>query len=101
MTKPMIPITDASGQLMQSAGKRSRQMVQDAFQMIGGVEAFAQWAQDNPTDFYTKLFSKTITTESEISHNVGIEALLDDLDAEENSGTVLDGEYEEVTDSEE
>jgi len=94
---PSIPSVGPHGELMQSAGKRSRQLVMDAFEMIGGAERFAQWASENPSDFYTKLFSKTIATEAEVNHSVGIEAALADLEEAERAGMVLDGEYEELT----
>jgi hypothetical protein len=44
------------------------------------------------------LFGKTITREVEANHTVGIEQLLDTLDEAEESGMILDGEYEDVTD---
>lgn len=95
---PSLPTVGPHGELMQSAGKRSRQLVMDAFEMIGGVERFAQWASDNPDDFYTKLFTKTITTESEVNHTHGVESVLDELTEAEEAG-IIDAEYEEVTDS--
>lgn len=97
---PTIPSVGPHGELLQSAGKRSRQLVMDAFEMIGGVERFAQWASDNPDDFYTKLFTKTITTESEVNHTHGVESVLDELEAAEAAGNVIDAEYEDVTDAE-
>jgi hypothetical protein len=82
---------------MQSAGKRSRQLVMDAFEMIGGVERFAEWASENPGEFYTKLFTKTITTETDVNHTHGVESVLDELEAAEAAGDVIDADYEELT----
>jgi hypothetical protein len=96
--RSLIPSATPDGQLMVSAGKKSSQLVLDVFEMIGGVERMAEWAEENPGEFYTKLFGKTITREVEANHTVGIEQLLDTLDEAEESGMILDGEYEDVTD---
>lgn len=96
-----VPYASMDGELMLTAGKRSRQIVLDVFEMIGGVERMAEWASENPDDFYTKLFTKTITREADINHHVGVEDLLDELAEAEASGMVLEGEYEELTSSEE
>lgn len=82
---------------MVSAGKKSSKLVLDVFDMIGGVEAMAEWAEENKGEFYTKLFSKTITRESEVNHTVGVEDMLDELEEAEENGMILDGTYEDVT----
>jgi len=73
-------------------------LVQDAFEMIGGIQRFAQWADENPSDFYTKLFSKTITRESDVNVQVGVENMLDELQEAEARGMVLDAEFTEMED---
>jgi len=81
---------------MVSAGRKSSKLVLDVFEMIGGVEAMAEWAEQNKGDFYTKLFSKTITREADVNHTFGVEDMLDQLDAAEEDG-IIDAEYEELT----
>lgn len=83
---------------MVSAGRKSSQLVLDVFEMIGGVEAMAEWAEENPGEFYTKLFTKTIRQEADVRHTLGVEDMLDELDDAEEDGMILDGEYEDVTD---
>lgn len=83
---------------MVSAGRKSSQLVLDVFDMIGGVEAMAEWAEENPGEFYTKLFSKTITRETDINHTVGVEDMLDELDELDDDALILEGEYEDLTD---
>lgn len=51
---------DRDGQLVQAAGAYARHAVLTAFEMIGGVEAMAEWALANKSEFYTKLFPKLI-----------------------------------------
>lgn len=72
---------------MVNAGRYARGAVVAAFQMIGGIEKFAEWADDNPTEFYTKMFGKTIGREIETKSTDSVEELL----------KVLDGEAEDIT----
>ena len=58
----------------------------------------AEWAEENPGEFYTKLFSKTITRETDINHTVGVEDMLDELDELDDDALILEGEYEDLTD---
>ena len=62
-----------------------------AFDMIGGVDRLAAWAEKNPGDFFTKVFPKVIA--KPVEHNVseGVEDLLARLDAGENA-KVIEGE---------
>lgn len=81
---PLLPATSPSGELMQAAGKYARNAVLTAFDMIGGVNALAEWGRANKTDFYTKVFTKTITREVDVKDERSVEdllALLDKADA--------------------
>jgi len=46
---------DAHGLLTVNAGRYSRAAIVAAFEMIGGVDEFADWAKLNKTEFYTKI----------------------------------------------
>lgn len=81
-------VVNSSGELVISAGRFSRGAVVVAFQMMGGIEKFAEWAEDNPSEFYTKMFGKTIGREPDQQKSGGVEDMLN----------VLDGDYDEVTD---
>lgn len=92
---------DADGTVIPHAGRYARESVLLAFEMIGGVERLADWATKNPGDFYTKLFTKVVTREVEVSANEGIEELLMRLDrAEREGGSLLTGEAEDEEDEE-
>lgn len=78
---PAFRYGDADGAVIPHAGRYARECVLVAFEMIGGVEAMADWAQKNKTDFYTKLFPKVITKEVEVGTTEGVEDLLARLDA--------------------
>ena len=79
-TRKHVPSVDNHGNIMSNVGRYARENVMIAFEMIGGVDAFAAWAEDNKTDFYTKLFPKIIGKEIEIKAHDSIETLLEKLD---------------------
>lgn len=41
----------------------ARQAVALAFQGVGGVEALTQWAHEHPTEFFTRVWTRTIPEE--------------------------------------
>lgn len=87
---------DADGAVIAHAGRYSREMVLLAFEMIGGVERMADWADRNPGEFYTKLFPKVITREVEVHAGQGIEELLAKLDGSSQTPLqqpITDAEY--------
>jgi len=81
-------VLNSAGELIPNAGKYSRGAVVAAFEMIGGVQKFAEWAEDNKTEFYTKLLGKTIGRETETKPSDSVEEYL----------KILDGEAEDITD---
>lgn len=106
MIKPVIPASparlrgfgDADGAVIAHAGRYARECVLVAFEMIGGVDRLASWADQNPGEFYTKMFSKTITKEVEVSAGTGIEDMLAQLDRGEHQPTeipTIDAEFTE------
>lgn len=84
-----LPDTDADGVLYQHVGRYAGRMVLTAFDMIGGVDRLAAWAERNQTDFYTKVFPKIIAKPHEISVSEGVESLLERLDAADRSDRAI------------
>lgn len=72
----------SNGELIPNAGRYSRGAIVVAFEMMGGMENFAQWAQDNEGDFYTKLFTKLVGRETEQKADESLEDMLEVLDGE-------------------
>lgn len=96
-----MPYGDADGAVIPHAGRYARECVLIAFEMIGGVERMAVWANDNPGEFYTKLFPKVITREVEHTASEGIEDLLSRLDRQGlPAAPSEDAPYEIVEDEE-
>lgn len=94
-----LPFGDADGAVIAHAGRYARECVLIAFEMIGGVERMADWADKNPDQFFTKLYTKVITREVEVTASEGIEDLLLRLDGAQKHGpqdAVQDAEYEIV-----
>lgn len=83
-----------AGELNINAGIYSRTAIIMAFELNGGIEKFAEWAEDNPSEFYTKLFGKLVGREVEAPKTDNVEDLLDVLDLE--SKVVQDLETEPV-----
>lgn len=82
----------ADGAVIPHAGRYARESVLLAFEMIGGVERMADWATKNPGEFYTKLFTKVVTREVEVSASESIEDLLLRLDRSERETLTADAE---------
>ena len=85
-----VTAINGAGELVIPAGRYSRGAVICAFEMIGGLEALAGWAEDNQEAFYTKLFGKVIGREVEHKKADDVEDIL----------KVLDGEATDITDVE-
>jgi len=85
-----LPTTDAEGNLYQHAGRYAGQMVLIAFDMVGGVDRLADWADKNPGEFFTKVFPKVIAKPVEHTVSEGVEALLEKLDASDRA-TLIEG----------
>jgi hypothetical protein len=104
MNRPLMPgspfqlngFGDSDGSIIAHAGRYARESVLVAFEMVGGVDAMAAWAKDNPTEFYTRLYAKVITREVEMSAGAGIEELLMQLDRKpaQLSEPAIDAEFE-------
>lgn len=100
MTLPTFG-ADSDGAVIPHAGRYARECVLTAFEMIGGVDRMAAWADENPTDFFTKLYPKVITKEVEIQASEGVEELLLRLDrADRSAGPTLEADFEIVEDDE-
>jgi len=94
-----LPVPSANGDLMLSIGgkKWMNDAVKSAFEMIGGVKAFSVWAADNPTDFYTKMASKTMVKEVEREEvRDSVESIIDAIDTDGKVIEAVDAEFEDV-----
>lgn len=86
---PMI-----SAEQYQHIGRFSGALVLSCFEQIGGLPRMAAWADQNPTDFFTKLFPKMISR----SQQVDVSGTLTIDDAISRLDRMDDAEFNEVAD---
>jgi hypothetical protein len=88
-----LPIISAES--YQHLGRFSGALVLSVFEMIGGAPRMATWADQNPTDFYTKLLPKVISRSQQVDFT-GTLTIDDAITRLESQSTVIDGEFDEV-----
>lgn len=103
-TDPLQPTRDVarlpmiSAEQYQHVGRFAGALVLSTFEMIGGLPRMAQWADDNPTDFFTKLFPKMISRSQQVdvSGTLTIDDAISRLDRMD-SASPIDAEFSEVS----
>lgn len=78
-----VPAVDA--QLYANIGRYAGNVVMATFENLGGVDGLTDWAEENPTDFYTKLLPKVITApkQIEVGGTITLEEAVKALDMQE------------------
>lgn len=61
---PMI-----SAEQYQHVGRYAGALVMSVFEQIGGAPRMANWADQNPTDYFTKIFPKMISRSQQVDVN--------------------------------
>jgi len=79
---PGVPTIGAD--FYANVGKYAGVAVLSVFEQIGGVQRMAEWADANPGDFYTKTFSRIVTSPRQVEHTgtIRIEEAIKALEAE-------------------
>lgn len=86
-----LPVVSA--EQLQHVGRYASAVVMAVFEQIGGVQRFASWADQNPTDYYTKLLPKAMSRIAQVDHSVSV--TLDDAITRLESQTI-EADYTEV-----
>ena len=86
----LVPVISA--ETYQHVGRFAGAIVLSVFEQIGGAPRMAAWADQNPTDFYTKLFPKMISRAQQVDHS-GTVTIDDAINRLEN---MTEAEFEEV-----
>lgn len=73
-----------SGEAYQHVGRYAGAVVLACFEQVGGLQRMAVWADQNPTDFYTKLFPKLIqrSAQVDVSGTVTIDDAISRLESQ-------------------
>lgn len=87
-----------SGEQYSHMGKYAGAAIMAAFHMIGGVERLANWADSNPTDFFTKVMPKVVQRSSQVdvSGTLTIDDAITRLENQTQRGTIEDGDFAEM-----
>jgi hypothetical protein len=100
-TDPVQPTRDLarlpmiSAEQYQHVGRFAGALVLSTFEMMGGLPRMAQWADDNPTDFYTKLFPKMISRSQQVDVS-GTLTIDDAISRLERLEEPIEAEYTEL-----
>ena len=89
-----------SAEQYQHVGRYAGAVVMHCFEMIGGAERMRSWADQNPTDFYTKLFPKMISRSQQVdvSATLTIDDAIDRLERQNSQMAIAD--FSEVEEAE-
>lgn len=100
-TDPVQPTRDLarlpmiSAEQYQHVGRFAGALVLSTFEMIGGLPRMAHWADENPTDFYTKLFPKMISRSQQVDVS-GTLTIDDAITRLERMDAPIEAEFTEV-----
>lgn len=85
-----------SAEAYQHVGRYAGGLVLACFEQIGGLDRMASWADQNPTDYFTKLLPKIISrsTQVDVSGSITIDEAISRLE-----GSTVEAEFTEVSDA--
>lgn len=92
----MLP--QISGEHYQHVGRYAGAVVLACYEQMGGLQRFVNWADDNPTDFYTKMFAKTIQRSTQVDTNLHLS--IDDAISGLENRPIVEAEYTDIEDGE-
>ena len=92
--KDVAALPIISGEAYQHIGRFAGALVLSCFEQIGGLPRMADWADQNPTDFYTKLFPKMISKTAQVDHTGSI-TLDDAISRLESTSDPIEADFEE------
>ena len=95
-TRDLAKLPMISAEQYQHVGRFAGALVLSTFEMIGGLPRMAHWADENPTDFYTKLFPKMISRSQQVdvSGTLTIDDAISRLDRMDSAA--IDAEFTEL-----
>lgn len=93
--RAVLDIGQISGEAYQHVGRYAGAVVMACFEQVGGLARMSMWADQNPTDFYTKLFPKLIqrSAQVDVSGTVTIDDAISRLEAHP-----MEASYTEIPD---
>lgn len=94
-TRDIARLPMISAEQYQHVGRFAGALVMSCFEQMGGLPRMTSWADQNPTDFYTKLFPKMISRSQQVDFS-GTLTIDDAITRLERQGETELGEFEEI-----
>ena len=94
-TRDIAKLPMISAEQYQHVGRFAGALVMSCFEQMGGLPRMANWADENPTDFYTKLFPKMISRSQQVDVS-GTLTIDDAITRLERLDQVVEGEFQEI-----
>lgn len=94
-TRDLARLPMISAEQYQHVGRFAGALVMSTFEMMGGLPRMANWADENPTDFYTKLFPKMISRSQQVDVS-GTITIDDAISRLERMDDAIEAEFEEI-----
>jgi hypothetical protein len=94
-TRDLSRLPMISAEAYQHVGRFAGALVMSCFEQIGGLPRMASWADQNPTDFYTKLFPKMISRSQQVDVS-GTLTIDDAITRLEKQGGIHEGDFDEI-----
>lgn len=95
ISRTMSAVPAISADQYQHVGRYAGALVMSCFEQMGGLTRMVEWADGNPTDFFTKLFPKMISRSQQV--DVSGSVTIDDAIVRlQSMNEVIDGEYKEL-----
>lgn len=94
-TRDIAKLPMISAEQYQHVGRFAGALVMSCFEQMGGLPRMANWADENPTDFYTKLFPKMISRSQQVDVS-GTLTIDDAITRLERLDNVVEGEFQEI-----
>lgn len=95
--KEVSSVPVISGEAYAHLGKYAGALVASAFEQMGGLPMLVDWASQNRTDFYTKIWSKTIQRSQQV--DVSGTLTIDDAISRLERMNTIDAEFTEISQS--
>lgn len=92
--KAMNSMPVISEEMYGHVGKYAGAVVMSVFEQIGGVERMVTWADENPSAYYEKIFSKMIQRTQKVEHTGNV--TIDDAISRLERLDAIDADYSEV-----
>lgn len=77
-------------------GATAKQLLEEGFEILGGIDGLVRWGAQNPTEFY-RIWARLIPRDTVVNPGEGLEAMLARLEQQRSGHSpVVEGQFAEV-----